>query len=140
MKQIKLLKMENKIIKTENGLGVEVFRVWNTYHSLEKDKKIEMLENIMDWSTEELEKIKLRIEYTSNADMNIGIYKKEKAEELVDKFIPQVQWKLGQEEIIQRAKRCALIAVDELIEESIGYLSVDRNKYWKKVKQEIKKL
>lgn len=132
--------MENKIIKTENGLGVEVFKVCNTYHSLEKDKKIEMLENIMDWSMEELEKIKLRIEYTSNADMNIGIYKKEKAEELVDKFIPQVQWKLGQEEIIQRAKRCALIAVDELIEESIGYLSVDRNKYWKKVKQEIKKL
>jgi hypothetical protein len=39
-----------------------------------------------------------------------------------------------------RAKQCALIAADELIEESIGYLSIERNKYWKEVKKEIKKL
>ena len=39
-----------------------------------------------------------------------------------------------------RAKQCALIAVDEMIEESIGYLSIDRNKYWKEVQQEIEKL
>ncbi len=37
-------------------------------------------------------------------------------------------------------KECALIAVDEMIEESIGYLSIKRNKYWKKVKQEIEKI
>lgn len=37
-------------------------------------------------------------------------------------------------------KQCALIAVDELIEESIVYLSIERNKYWKKVNQEINKL
>jgi hypothetical protein len=64
---------------------------------------------------------------------------KEKAKELVDKFIPQVQWKLGQEEIIQRAKRCALIAVDELIEETVIYPSL-RKIYWERVKNEIDKL
>ena len=64
---------------------------------------------------------------------------KEKAKELVDKFIPQVQWKLGQEEIIQRAKQCALIAVDEMIEETIIYPSL-RKIYWERVKNEIEKL
>ncbi|MBC7524819.1 MAG: hypothetical protein H7239_10305 [Flavobacterium sp.] len=38
------------------------------------------------------------------------------------------------------AKQCALIVVNEMIEESIGYLSIDRNKYWKEVKSELQKL
>jgi hypothetical protein len=36
---------------------------------------------------------------------------KEKAKELIHKFYPNVQWKLGQEDCLQRAKNCALIAV-----------------------------
>ena len=40
---------------------------------------------------------------------------KDKAIELVNKFYPNVQWKLGQEDCLDRAKRCALIAVDEVI-------------------------
>jgi len=58
----------------EPGLGIEVFRVWNTYHSLPKEKKVEMLETIMDWSSDELEKIKLSIHSTSNTDLTIGVY------------------------------------------------------------------
>lgn len=57
---------------------------------------------------------------------------KEKAEELVDKFIntfyktQDFVWK-------STAKHCALIAVDELIKET-------GSKYWYDVKQEIEKL
>ena len=40
--------------EVEPGVGIEVFRVWNTYHSLPKQKKIEMLETLMSWITEEL--------------------------------------------------------------------------------------
>jgi hypothetical protein len=43
---------------------------------------------------------------------------KEKAKELVTLFYPEVQWKLGQEDCLDRAKRCALIAVDELLSET----------------------
>ena len=57
----------------EPGLGIEVFRVWNTYHTLSKQKKIEMLETLMSWGMEELAKTKLTIDSTSNADMNIGM-------------------------------------------------------------------
>ena len=57
----------------EPGLGIEVFRVWNTYHTLPKQKKVEMLEILMSWCTEELAKTRLRIDYTSNADINIGV-------------------------------------------------------------------
>lgn len=45
----------------ESGLGIEVFRVWNTYHDLPKDKKIEMIVTIMDWGISELYKIKLKL-------------------------------------------------------------------------------
>jgi hypothetical protein len=61
---------------------------------------------------------------------------KEKAKELVSRFIESDNMVFN----IEGAKECALIAVDEMIEESIGYLSIKRNKYWKKVKQEIEKL
>ena len=40
----------------------------------------------------------------------------------------------------KQAIQSALITVNEMIEESIGYLSIDRNKYWKEVKKEIKNL
>ena len=76
--------MEDKLIKTEHynlltseiepGVGIEVFRVWNSYYDLPKEKKIEMLETLITWSKEELNKIKLTINSTSNADMNIGVY------------------------------------------------------------------
>jgi len=66
---------------------------------------------------------------------------KEKARDLVNKFYPNVQWKLGQEDCLDRAKRCALIAVDEVIEQLEGYGWYKPQKtYWDAVKQEIEKL
>jgi hypothetical protein len=67
---------------------------------------------------------------------------KEKAKDLVYKFYPSVQWKLGQEDCLDRAKQCALIAVDELLsetEERDG-MRVINNPYWMEVKNEIEKL
>jgi len=63
---------------------------------------------------------------------------KEKAKELVYKFYPSVQWKLGQEDCLDRAKKCALIAVDEIIQATIDDWS--HSEYWQEVKQEIEKL
>ena len=66
---------------------------------------------------------------------------KEKAKELVNKFIPHVQWKLGQDEIIERAKRCALIAVDEILNEENDFIQTKWHyNYWEEVKNEINKL
>jgi hypothetical protein len=59
--------------EVEPGLGIEVFRVSNNYHTLSKQKKVEMLETLMSWGMEELAKTKLTIDSTSNADMNIGM-------------------------------------------------------------------
>jgi thymidylate synthase len=61
---------------------------------------------------------------------------KEKAQELIDKMY-HYQWREK-----QRAKECALIAVDEVIEALHEHhwqnrLIID---YWKEVKQEIEKL
>lgn len=77
-------KMKDKLIKTEHynllnseiepGVGIEVFRVWNSYYDLPKEKKIEMLETLITWGKEELNKVKLTINSTSNDDMNIGVY------------------------------------------------------------------
>jgi len=63
---------------------------------------------------------------------------KEKAIELVDKY--DILQAIIEGFSFYDSKQCALIAVDEMIEESIGYLSIDRNKYWKEVKQEIENL
>jgi len=63
---------------------------------------------------------------------------KEKAEQLINGFVPHVRWKMGQEDVIKRAKECALIAVDDLILERDIH-SFDK-KYWQEVKQEIEKL
>jgi hypothetical protein len=75
--------MKNKLIETEHyitlhgevekGLGIEVFRIWNTYHDLSRENKVKILEDIIAWSTEELKWNTLSINSTSNADMNIGV-------------------------------------------------------------------
>jgi hypothetical protein len=67
---------------------------------------------------------------------------KEKAKELVTLFYPEVQWRLGQEDCLDRAKRCALIAVAELLSETEEFdgMRVINNPYWLEVKQEIEKL
>ena len=67
---------------------------------------------------------------------------KEKAEELVDKFLEQSLW-------MYQAKGCALIAVDEIINtlnsdirdlDVRGNILLDLIEYWREVKQEIDKL
>jgi hypothetical protein len=76
---------------------------------------------------------------------------KEKAKELVDKFYPSVQWKLGQENCLDRAKQCALIAVDEIIESSPSLPilgdggtfgeDIELSKiYWQEVKHELENI
>ncbi len=62
---------------------------------------------------------------------------KEKAEELVDKMY-QHQWRKDTVEF-RNAKRCALIAVDEIID-LVKHIDVDSEDYWNEVKQEIEKL
>jgi hypothetical protein len=66
---------------------------------------------------------------------------KEKAEQLINKFKDPVRWKMGQEDVLDRAKQCSLIAVDEVIDilsilpYGMQYLShID---YWERVKQEL---
>lgn len=62
---------------------------------------------------------------------------KEKAKELIEKFYPQVQWKMGQEDCMDRAKECALIVANEVL----GYMGADRGtEFWQEVRSEIKKL
>ena len=72
---------------------------------------------------------------------------KEKADELINKFIPHTKVfheVLGWEDYIDSAKQCALVAVDELIK--IHYLLTTTHdtspsiNYWQEVKQEIEKL
>jgi hypothetical protein len=67
---------------------------------------------------------------------------KEKAKELVYKFYPSVQWKLGQEDCLDRAKRCALIAVNEILNfrTFLKSMPLEDIKYWQEVKKEIEKL
>jgi hypothetical protein len=71
---------------------------------------------------------------------------KEKAKELVDKFIEHtMDWDIldGYVDDMLRAKQCAFIAVDEMIEqqqmqfENMLWSCVE---YWKDVKHEIEKL
>jgi len=69
---------------------------------------------------------------------------KEKAQELVDKFRNEILSFLNDRIKDQNAKRCALIAVDELIK--IHYLLTTTHNtspsinYWKEVKQELDNL
>ncbi|MEN9326938.1 MAG: hypothetical protein RI943_1371 [Bacteroidota bacterium] len=67
---------------------------------------------------------------------------KEKAEELINKFIPHTKVfheVLGWEEYIDSAKECALIAVDEILK--VAFYSTDKiYNYYIEVKQEIERL
>jgi 4-alpha-glucanotransferase len=68
----------------------------------------------------------------------------EKAKELFNKFRTEILSFLGDKMKDKNAKRCALIAVDELIK--IHYLLTTTHdtspsiNYWKDVKQELEKL
>jgi len=62
---------------------------------------------------------------------------KEKADQLIKEFYPEVQWKLGQEDCLDRAKRCALMTVDKLIKETSFEVPNIRQRYWREVKIEI---
>jgi hypothetical protein len=70
---------------------------------------------------------------------------KEKAKELVEKFIPHTRVfheELGWEDYIDSATQCALIAVDEIIK-ALSYqigCNMDELQYYDEVKQEIEKL
>lgn len=63
---------------------------------------------------------------------------KEKADQLIKEFYPEVQWKLGQEDCLDRAKRCVLITVDEIDKSQPYHLynNEDKKQYWLAVKQE----
>ena len=74
-----------------------------------------------------------------------GVLPQEKAAELVGKFIPYVRLKMGQEDFMDKAKQCSLIAVDEIIlcysrSFDDDWYSQDQLQYWQEVKQEIEKL
>ena len=75
---------------------------------------------------------------------------KEKAKELVDKFMLRIIFNIKQEiknSVIEAAKECALLSVDEIIYsyptdpfnilQPTGIKVLD---YWRKVKEEIQKL
>jgi hypothetical protein len=65
---------------------------------------------------------------------------KEKAEELIDKFIEHTQeWDEldGYVNDIYKAKQCALIAVDTVLWMASHYATIE---YWQEVKQEIQAL
>ena len=76
----------------------------------------------------------------------------EKAEELVDKYyniLPFDKYVITKDEDLsweyndwEEAKKCALIAVDEIMK-VVGWekmeLGIDRDNYWEEVKQEIEK-
>jgi hypothetical protein len=72
---------------------------------------------------------------------------KEKAEELVDKIYYCQRYADGEDyiplEAVKRAKQCALIAVDEILDTIVVIYSKDfemLNKYWGEVRHEINKL
>ena len=62
---------------------------------------------------------------------------KEKAEDLIDSFVRDGYDLVMSEDM---AKRCALIAVNEIIEELIVTDFSNRFNYWQEVKQEIEQL
>ena len=61
---------------------------------------------------------------------------KEKAKELYDKMEFHIKCNAQPSTVYGIAKQCALIAVDELIEQEISILA----SYWREVKTEINKL
>ncbi len=76
---------------------------------------------------------------------------KEKAQELITKFSPLVTtwdcyWNTprNEDDVVVDAKKCALIAVDEIIKETKLHDKTiyqhGRTAYWQEVKQEIEKI
>lgn len=65
---------------------------------------------------------------------------REKAEELLGKFYQPIDPLHNYPMCYHTAKQCALIAVDELIQELTGSGIVGSSAYWKEVKQEIENL
>ena len=65
---------------------------------------------------------------------------KEKAEELVNRFAPYVD--TFHKGILENAKQCALIAVDEILKsyDSKDLIYPKEVKYWQEVKKEINNL
>ena len=61
---------------------------------------------------------------------------KEKAEELVNRFI----YRRTDYVEIDYAKQCALIAVDEILDNNLWFKDEVNNNYWQEVKIEIEKL
>ena len=66
---------------------------------------------------------------------------KEKAKELIDKFYPRAtSYASDRKNQIENAIQCALICVDEIIEE-LEYMEIySRIDFWQEVREEIKKL
>ncbi len=68
---------------------------------------------------------------------------KEKADELFNKFRTEILSFLGDKMKDKNAKRCALIAVDEILfilEFNLDFKMEKSIKYWQDVKQEIENL
>ncbi len=61
---------------------------------------------------------------------------KEKAKDLIDRFMKQQPMHITMQKV--SAKQCALICVNQIIENDYG--SRQSMDFWKEVKQEIKKL
>jgi hypothetical protein len=65
---------------------------------------------------------------------------KEKAEELVNKFLIETENRTYCGLYRTVAKKCALIAVDELIYETQFEVPNIRQRYWEEVKKELEKI
>jgi hypothetical protein len=67
---------------------------------------------------------------------------KEKAKELVDKMVFQIEWNAQPSTVKGVTKQCALIAVNEILKdrEEIDGMRIINDPYWMEVKQEIEKL
>ena len=71
---------------------------------------------------------------------------KEKAKELVDKFLPFVDWNdlldvcTTRDWAIRNAKQCALITIDEVIQTYHSPMDDEQIQEWQEVKQEINNL
>jgi hypothetical protein len=75
---------------------------------------------------------------------------KEKAEELIYKFeillnydlVSNIEWKIPADKVRKDAKKCALAAIDLIIEQNnlwIMQTGKGTNNYWKEVKKEVEK-
>ena len=69
---------------------------------------------------------------------------KEKAEELVNKYLPIVNGGEVYSWVIEKTKQCALIAVDEILKSNpydVSKTDMDSTiDFWQEVKQEIEKI